>query len=221
MRYLGQSGANAPSVHSAQGTSIISGAGADRKFCRKLRREDGSQIAEAAMVLPILFMLLLSIYWFWRAFTIYGAINHAAREGARTAAVPACANCCVGCPTTNVSSQLPCDKNVVDAVNKALSTAHIDPTQTLAFQPPQNTQTCPVGPPTGGCNSATGTSPSGQVTVCRNMVLSQSPTSSTTLAPVCGVIVSFQYPYQFVLPFASMSNQRILLKAQVEMRGED
>jgi hypothetical protein len=221
MRYLWQCGANAPPVQSTQGPSAISGACVDRKFCRKLRRDGGSQIAEAAMVLPILFMLLLSIYWFGRAFTIYGAINHAAREGARTAAVPVCANCGAGCPTTNVNSQLPCDKNVVDAVNSALSAAHIDPAQTLAFAPPQNTQTCPVGPQTGGCNSATGTSPSGQVTVCRNMVLSQTPTSSLNSAPVCGVIVSFQYPYQFVLPFASMSNQKILLKAQVEMRGED
>ena len=41
----------------------------------------GSEIAEAALVLPIFFMLMLGIYWFGRAFNVYATINHAAREG--------------------------------------------------------------------------------------------------------------------------------------------
>jgi hypothetical protein len=49
------------------------------------------------------------------------------------------------------------------------------------------------------------------------MLLNQNATSPA----VCGVIVSFRYPYQFVLPFTSLNNQRIQLKAQVEMRGEE
>jgi Flp pilus assembly protein TadG len=51
----------------------------------------GSEIAEAALVLPILFMLLLGIYWFGRAFNVYATINHAAREGARVAVAQSCA----------------------------------------------------------------------------------------------------------------------------------
>ncbi len=43
----------------------------------------GSEIAEAALVLPIFFMIMLGIYWFGRAFNVYATINHAAREGAR------------------------------------------------------------------------------------------------------------------------------------------
>lgn len=192
-----------------------------QRLCRRiLCQNQGAEIAEAALILPILFMLLLSIYWFGRAFTIYGAINHAARVGAIAAAVPECANCTSPCPS-QINSQLVCDKNVVDAVNSVLSAAHIDPSQTVAFTPNPTPPPCPVGPISGACNSATGTSPSGQVTICRNMVLSQTTTSSGEPAPVCGVIVSFQYPYQFVLPFVSLSKQSVLLKAQVEMRGED
>jgi len=43
----------------------------------------GSEIAEAALVLPIFFLIMLGIYWFGRAFNTYATINHAAREGAR------------------------------------------------------------------------------------------------------------------------------------------
>ena len=42
----------------------------------------GSEIAEAALVLPIFFLIMLGIYWFGRAFNTYATINHAAREGA-------------------------------------------------------------------------------------------------------------------------------------------
>ena len=43
----------------------------------------GSEIAEAALVIPIFFLIMLGIYWFGRAFNTYATINHAAREGAR------------------------------------------------------------------------------------------------------------------------------------------
>jgi Flp pilus assembly protein TadG len=45
----------------------------------------GAEIAEAAIVLPLVFMLLLGIYWFGRAYNIYATITYAAREGARAA----------------------------------------------------------------------------------------------------------------------------------------
>ena len=49
----------------------------------------GSEIAEAALVLPIFFLIMLGIYWFGRAFNTYATINHAAREGARVGVVRA------------------------------------------------------------------------------------------------------------------------------------
>jgi hypothetical protein len=181
----------------------------------RLRKSDGSQIAEAAVVLPVLFLLLFSIYWFGRAFSIYGTINHAAREGARTAAVPVCANCGVDC--TGTGSTTPCDKSVVDTVNNALTTARVDPTQATPFTPAPVPQTCPGAGPQGICAIASGTAPSAEITICRNVWLNQSSKSP----PVCGVIVSFEYPYQLAFPFSSLSRQKISLKAQVEMQGED
>jgi uncharacterized iron-regulated membrane protein len=66
----------------------------------------GSEIAEAALVIPIFFMIMLGIYWFGRAFNTYATINHAAREGARLAVAQTCATCATpnGQPTPN---QLP------------------------------------------------------------------------------------------------------------------
>jgi len=55
------------------------------------------------------------------------------------------------------------------------------------------------------------------VTICNNVPI----TPSTNPYPqVCGVTVSFQYPYQFWIPFTSLQNQQIILTADVQMKGE-
>jgi len=174
------------------------------------RCDRAAEIAEAAVILPALFMLLFAIYWFGRAYMIYGAINHAARQGVQTASVPiGCANC--GLTGTWGSTGLPDDDDIVQAVNKSLVAANLDPNQAIPFTPNPTPKPCPV--PEGICQTAKG----GNFTICRNMQLNQGLTSP----PVCGEIISFQYPYQMVLPFSSLSNQKILLKAKVEMRSED
>ncbi len=181
-------------------------------ICPLLRDSAGTEIAEAAFVLPVLFLFLLSIFWFGRAFSMSGSINHAAREGARTAAVPACASCGTTCLWPG--STLPCDQTVTDAVNSALIAAHVDPTQAKPYSPNPAPVPCPGTVPQGVCVIATGTAPSAEINICRNVVLNQGNQSP----PVCGVIVNFQYPFQLVRP---LSNQSVVLKAAVEMRGED
>ena len=57
-----------------------------KRIATRLRSADGAEIAEAAMVLPLVFMLLLGIVWFGRAFNIYSTIQQAAQQGAITAA---------------------------------------------------------------------------------------------------------------------------------------
>jgi hypothetical protein len=178
---------------------------------RLLRERTGSEIAEAAVILPLLFMLLLSIYWFGRAFSIHSTINHAAREASLTAAAPACANCTASCAWA--SSALPCDATVVDVVSQDLIAAHVDPNQMQPFTPTPAPPPCPGVSPEGMCATASG----GNFTICRNVVLDQNSSSPQA----CGVIISFQYPYQFALPFTSLNNQRILLKAQAETGGEN
>ena len=59
------------------------------KVFRRLAVETrATEIAEAAAVLPLMFMILLGIFWFGQAFSIYGAITRAAQEGARAGAAP-------------------------------------------------------------------------------------------------------------------------------------
>jgi hypothetical protein len=173
-----------------------------------LKQDRGSEVAEAAVILPVLFLLLFSIYWFGRGFNVYGTINHAAREGARAAAVPACATC-ASC--TWPGSNLPCDVPVVTAVNNALVAAHLDPTQAVPFVPSPAPASFCTSPP-GACVTSSSTT---HVTICRNVALN--PTSS--LPQACGVIISFKYPYQLAVPFSSLG-QTILLKAEVEMQEE-
>src|SRR5262249_44590109 len=105
------------------------------------------------------------------------------------------------------------DTAVVQAVNNSLLAANLDPTQANHTPPNPTPLACPGAVPPGTCAQAS----AGQFMLCRNIQLNQNGTST----PVCGVIVSFTYPYQFVLPFTSLNNQRIQLKTQVEMRGED
>ena len=46
-----------------------------------------------AVVLPLLFMLLMGIFWFGQAFRVYGTLTQSARAGARAAVAPVCATC--------------------------------------------------------------------------------------------------------------------------------
>lgn len=53
------------------------------------KNDKGSSAIELALVMPILVMLIFGIFQFGLAFNNYLAITHAAREGARLAAVGA------------------------------------------------------------------------------------------------------------------------------------
>ena len=55
--------------------------------------DSGQDIVEAAIVLPILFLILLAIFWFGRAFNIGSTIDRAAREGIKAVSRPSCATC--------------------------------------------------------------------------------------------------------------------------------
>jgi len=56
---------------------------------RKILSETrGAEIAETAAVLPVLFSVLLAIFFFGRAYNIYGTITQAAQQGARAAVAP-------------------------------------------------------------------------------------------------------------------------------------
>jgi hypothetical protein len=165
---------------------------------------NGSEIAEVALVIPIFFMIMLAIYWFGRAFNSYATINHAAREGALVATMSNCASC------GNIATV---PATVANAVTAALQAARLDPSQIHPYAPPSPVF-CGGAAPT--CNSA-----NNNITVCSNVQLT--PATSPGL-PVCGVTVSFQYPYNFSLPFPvppfGSNGFNLQLKADVQMKGQ-
>jgi len=172
---------------------------------RKLFASDrASEIAEAALVLPLAFMILLGIYWFGRAFNIYATLNHAAREGARAAAAQTCASCGNG-PNGNVAN----------IVTQAMQASSVDPGQIKLYTPNPAPNFCTLGP-VGSCQPIGTTN----ITLCTNIVLQNPPSPNGLGAPACGVSVSFRYPYQFWLPFTSLNNQQLLLTADVQTVGE-
>jgi hypothetical protein len=181
-----------------------------KQFALKLRGTEAQEILEAAIVLPLAFMLLLGIVEFGRVFNINSTIQQAAQQGALTAAREFCATCGAGSPNVNT------------AINAVLQASNLDPTQIKQPVAAPNCaagQTCiacpapyPPPPTTGPCNA------SGKVFICQNVQLNP---PSTTQPPQCGTVVSFQYPFTFILPFTSLNASTITLTAQAQSRMEN
>jgi Flp pilus assembly protein TadG len=168
---------------------------------RLVRESRGQEIAEAALVLPLMFMVLLGIFWFGQAFRIYGTLTQAARQGARAAAAPSCTTCAAG-------NSL--DQNADNAVHAVLNAARLDNAQ-LA-QP----TTTPV---LNSCTTNTAVPCDGGATdICvqPNVQLSNVATGTE----VCGVSVSMQYPYQFWFPGTPMNMKLIQLQGLARVRME-
>jgi Flp pilus assembly protein TadG len=170
----------------------------------------GSEIAEAALVIPIFFMIMLGIYWFGRAFNTYATINHAAREGARLGIVQGCAMC--GTPNLQ-----PTPNQIADQVASALQASSLLPGQVSSTAEPLTRPACGGGRAT--CQNPSAGKP--QICVYYNVQLQPTATlPANGGAPGCGVSVQFQYPYQFYLPYTSLNMQLIMLNAGVQMAGE-
>src|SRR6266481_7273315 len=176
-----------------------------KRIARKLESTDGAEIAEAAVVLPLVFMLLLGIVWFGRAFNIYSTITQAAQQGAITAARASCATC----PSGNT---FPSDATVTGVVEAMMKSSSLDTSQILVNPNPAAPVFCANPPNT--CTTA-----GDNIKVCRNVLLN--PPAGGTQPPQCGSVVSFQYPFQFYLPFTSLNLQQIVLSAQAQNRMEN
>jgi hypothetical protein len=163
----------------------------------------GAEIAEFAVVLPLLFAMIFAIFSFGRAYYIYSTITRAAQDAARVAATPGCASCggsaCSWTP-------FPCDTTVTDTVANVLNVSRIDVTQITTLAPTPSAQSCTPPAPAPNCVTATN-----QITICRYVVLNPNTTPQE-----CGVIVSFQYPYQ-LLPMLNPRTINIPAQAQVRM----
>jgi TadE-like protein len=181
-------------------------------FTHKLKHADGAEIAEAALVLPVVFVFLLGIIWFGRAFNIYSTIQQAAQQGAVVASRPLCATC--GTVTCSAgATNFPCDGTVFDAISGVMKASSLDPAQISVNSNPPSPYSCVDLAVRLTCP------PTGNVSICRQALLNSPPSPGQT--PQCGTIVSFQYPFQFYLPFTSLNLRQVTLTAQAQSRMEN
>jgi Flp pilus assembly protein TadG len=173
-------------------------------FTSGFTEECGQEIAEAAIVLPILFLILLAIFWFGRAFNIVSTVERAARQGIRTATQRTCVLSCGDISST--------DAQIATSVTSALQDDHLDPRNLTPSSPPfactatpapscttfQNVEICRGAPLTCGTSSC------------------QSPPAGCGADAALGTRVSFGYRFTSSLPIASLNAMTITGSAQSE-----
>jgi len=177
-----------------------------KRIAGQLVGTDGAEILETALVLPLLFMLLLGIVEFGRAFNIYSTIQQAAQQGAIIAARDSCATCGNALPNANSA--------VDPAVAAVLQASNLNLSQIQQWEPNNaatGVQSCPAPAPAVSCSLTTH-----NFWVCSSVQL-----NSATQPIQCGAMVSFQYPFTFTLPFTSLNMQQIILSAQAQSRMEN
>jgi Flp pilus assembly protein TadG len=188
-----------------------------RRTWRRLARDTrATEIAEAAVVLPMLFMILMAIFWFGQAFRIYGTLTQATRAGARAAVAPVCATCAAAGTSPGLIAQT--------AVQNAMAAAHLSANQLVttgaAWTTPAPTlYQCRKSPLTAVSCDPTVTS----VCVQQNVQLSfPTPVSGPAGMGECGTSVSvrYKYPFHFSIPYTNLDLGNIQLPGQAQMRAE-
>ena len=163
----------------------------------KWKDESGAELFEAALVIPILLMLLLGIVWVGRAYNVYETITRAAREGARFAVLPSCASCSPA--------------NTMEETYTAAGTSK----SPACLGNPTYEFTNYVAP----ALTASALNPAKVKNYCQQAVV-MNPTSDSS-ARECGIEVSFQYPIQLAIPFTSLNARTINIPASSTMRMEN
>jgi Flp pilus assembly protein TadG len=210
-------------VEGEVGDTVIMQKSGEIRTARRLHLVEahGAEIAETAVVLPLLFVVVMGIFWFGQAFRIRGTVTHAAQAGARAAAAPACATCAATTPV----------QNAITAVTNTLSAAHLGTAQLKAWGSTWNPPTlCSCGSTNAACNGGAAVAcdtsvPGNNVCVQPNVQLSY--TSVLSGAGSCGTSVSmgYQYPIPFTLPCwpqpcTSFDLSKMTLTGEAESRLE-
>jgi Flp pilus assembly protein TadG len=172
-------------------------------FTSQFTEECGQEIVEAALVLPILFLILLAIFWFGRAFNIVSTLERAARLGVQTATEPSCAVC---------GNAFSTDSQIATSVISALHADHLDIGNLTPSSPPF---AC-IATPAPTCT----TTPE-NVVICTGVPVTcgasscQSPPANCGADAALGTRVSFGYRFT-ALPIASLNARTITGSAQSE-----
>jgi hypothetical protein len=186
-----------------------------KPLVQRLRTTDGAEIAEAALVLPVVFLFLLGIVWFGRAFNIYASITQAAQQAAIVAARPTCAACAPP-PSPWPGTNFPGDATVRNTVLTFIQASNLNPSLIPPNTNVKPTIFCDVPPPAGGCSPSTAL---GNITICRQVLLN--PPKDPAQPQICGTFVSFQYMFSLNLPFSSLNMTQIRMSAQAQSRMEN
>lgn len=96
----------------------------------KWREDSGAELFEAALVIPVVFMLLMGIVTFGRAYNVYQTITRAAREGARELVLTPCAEY-PNCPGSNTIYTA--SSTQTDLVDPVLESDSLDPSKVTNY----------------------------------------------------------------------------------------
>jgi Flp pilus assembly protein TadG len=172
-----------------------------RKILKLCAGSDAAEIAEFAIVLPILFFLVLAMFWLGQAYNISNNLNKAATDGLAAALKNSCATC-----GNTAASQV----QIADAIEKAFQAGSLKPGNLQAYTPKPDTPTCPSTPITS-VTSSTGVAYA--LEVCTGMPLW--PTTTTIL----GTRIAMQYSTPIAFPVAAFKS--VTLQAVVQGRPEN
>src|SRR5438477_4379774 len=186
------------------------------RFGKFVEDVSGTEIVEAALVLPLVFLLMLAIFWFGRAFNISSTLARAVKEGVLVATH----NTCSTCGNAAASNQA-----IADTVQNILSVDHLDPASLQAYAPPYicTPATAPV------CTTTVTPSagPAFNLQICTNVPLtcgtgvvagcgsSTPPTCGTS--PILGTRVSAAYLFNFRLGLSNLPAPKIPASAQSQV----
>lgn len=168
-----------------------------------LEQDSGQTLVEAALILPILFLILLGIFWFGRAFNIASTVERAAAKGIQVNSHQTCATC-------SPSNTAATNAQIVAAIVAALQDDHL---KTVNLTPYMPAFSCNAGtPPT--CTTLQG------VGICRGVPLTcgttqcQSPPIACGANAELGVRVSFGYNFNSPFPLANLTGLTLHASAQ-------
>ncbi len=167
-----------------------------RKFFPLFCGTDGAEIAEFAIVLPILFFLVLAMFWVGQAYNISNNLNKAATDGLAMALKNTCASC---------GNTAATNTQIADAIEKAFQAGNLKANSLQPFAP---TPVCPS--PITSVTSTSGVTYN--LEVCNNLPL-------WPASPATGMRIAMQYRMPIVSPVGAFRN--LTVAAMVQGRPEN
>ena len=124
---------SAPAMTAGKGFPLLRSVPRHRKTAMNIRNERGAALVEAALVLPVLILIVFGITEFGRAMFITNTLNNVAREGARRAAVSSPLN--ASALETELQNTFPLDKADLNIKIELVTPTSVQATVTQAFHP--------------------------------------------------------------------------------------